>query len=79
MAITGDLFEKEADLEHEDLWTQFSENEQQQRESRRKVLRKADYIVPGHGKMFRNTKKWLRQTVAGGDRIEQLFFERKLW
>ena len=57
VAITGDLFEKEGDLERDDLWKQFSENSELQLENREKVLRIADFIVPGHGKMFRNTRK----------------------
>ena len=57
VAITGDLFEKEEDLQQEALWEQYSENPELQNENREKILRKADFIVPGHGKMFRNTKK----------------------
>ena len=57
VAITGDLFEKEEDLERDDLWMQYSENLALQRENREKILRKADFIVPGHGKMFLNTRK----------------------
>ena len=57
VAITGDLFEKEEDLERDDLWKQYSENPEVQRLNRETILRKADFIVPGHGKIFRNTKK----------------------
>lgn len=57
VAITGDLFEKEDDLERDDYWLQYSENSDLQRESREKVLAIADFIVPGHGKMFKNTRK----------------------
>ena len=57
VAITGDLFEKGEDLAMDQLWTQYSENREQQYQNRLKVLRKADYIVPGHGKMFKNMTK----------------------
>lgn len=57
VAITGDLFEKAADLAREDLWKAYSEHVELQRESREKILHIADYIVPGHGAMFRNTEK----------------------
>ncbi|CAB3987822.1 Hypothetical predicted protein [Paramuricea clavata] len=57
VAITGDLFEKEEDLERDDLWKQFSENPKKQMSNREMILGKADFIVPGHGKIFRNTRK----------------------
>ncbi|XP_028399196.1 metallo-beta-lactamase domain-containing protein 1-like [Dendronephthya gigantea] len=57
VAITGDLFEKAADLAREDLWKAYSEHEELQRDNREKILGIADYIVPGHGAMFRNPRK----------------------
>ena len=57
VAITGDLFEKEGDIEQEGLWMQYSENDELQKKNREVILRKADFIVPGHGKMFKNPKK----------------------
>lgn len=50
VAVCGDLFEHEDD---EKLWAEFSECPEKQRENRRRVLEIADWIVPGHGKMFK--------------------------
>ena len=57
VAITGDLFEKAEDLERDDLWERYTEHKELQKRSREKILRKADFIIPGHGTMFRNTRK----------------------
>jgi len=52
VAVTGDLFESEKDLTDDQLWHQFSEYQEEQQESRRKILDVADYVVPGHGDIF---------------------------
>ncbi|XP_050308325.1 metallo-beta-lactamase domain-containing protein 1 [Anthonomus grandis grandis] len=53
-AITGDLFEKEEDLSDESIWISAgSDSEELQRKNRQKILEIADFIVPGHGSMFR--------------------------
>lgn len=58
VAIVGDLFECEADLDNEKIWLDAgSENPELQRSNREKVLQIADYIVPGHGPMFEVPKK----------------------
>lgn len=52
--VAGDLFEKEEDLTDDQLWLEAgSEDEEQQRVNRQKVLEMADYIIPGHGPMFK--------------------------
>ena len=51
--IAGDLFECEQDLSDEELWRASSEDPVRQARSRALVLRLADFIVPGHGPMFR--------------------------
>ena len=57
MVVAGDLFEKEEDIENPDLWKEAgSENEEVQEKNRNKVLEMADFIVPGHGKMFKVKK-----------------------
>ncbi|KAL1506567.1 hypothetical protein ABEB36_005903 [Hypothenemus hampei] len=57
-AITGDLFEKEEDLENDNIWISAgSDNEQLQRDNREKILKLVDFIVPGHGPMFQVPKK----------------------
>ena len=53
VVVCGDLFECEED---ENLWEEFSECPEKQRESRKRVLEIADWIVPGHGKMFKVKK-----------------------
>ncbi|XP_061194176.1 metallo-beta-lactamase domain-containing protein 1-like [Saccostrea echinata] len=53
VAVTGNLFECFEDLEEPSLWQDVSENPELQQEGRIKVLEKADYIVPAHGKMFK--------------------------
>lgn len=53
VAITGDLFECCEDLENPSLWQDNSEKPEIQEQSRIDVLKMADYIVPGHGKMFK--------------------------
>ncbi|XP_054287228.1 metallo-beta-lactamase domain-containing protein 1-like isoform X1 [Macrosteles quadrilineatus] len=57
VAVVGDLFEREEDLEDPELWRTVagSQSPERQEENRNKVLRLANYIVPGHGPMFRVT------------------------
>ena len=56
--ITGDLFEKEEDIKDESIWREAgSEDPEKQVIHRQKVLSTADFIVPGHGPMFRNAYK----------------------
>ncbi len=57
IAIVGDLFECAEDLENESLWRSCSEMPERQRTSRQEVLDLADFIVPGHGEMFRVAKQ----------------------
>nr|XP_018897532.1 PREDICTED: metallo-beta-lactamase domain-containing protein 1 [Bemisia tabaci]XP_018897533.1 PREDICTED: metallo-beta-lactamase domain-containing protein 1 [Bemisia tabaci]XP_018897534.1 PREDICTED: metallo-beta-lactamase domain-containing protein 1 [Bemisia tabaci]XP_018897536.1 PREDICTED: metallo-beta-lactamase domain-containing protein 1 [Bemisia tabaci]XP_018897537.1 PREDICTED: metallo-beta-lactamase domain-containing protein 1 [Bemisia tabaci]XP_018897538.1 PREDICTED: metallo-beta-lactam len=57
IAIVGDLFENEFDLNDESIWLDAgSENADLQRENRKKILEMADYIIPGHGSMFKNPR-----------------------
>lgn len=48
----GDIFESE----EEDDWEISSEYPEKQRESRGIILNIADWIIPGHGKMFKKKK-----------------------
>ncbi|KAF4528469.1 hypothetical protein B566_EDAN015931 [Ephemera danica] len=59
VAITGDLFEKEEDITDPSLWQNLggSEQPQLQQASRDRILAIANYIVPGHGPMFKNPLK----------------------
>lgn len=54
VAITGDLFENEKDLLDDTIWKSAgSDSEELQIENRQKILEIADWIVPGHGPMFK--------------------------
>lgn len=53
------MFEKEEDLVDETIWmvSAYSEAPKLQELNRNKILLLADYIVPGHGPMFKVTKE----------------------
>ncbi|HCO93727.1 MAG TPA: hypothetical protein DIU00_07230 [Phycisphaerales bacterium] len=51
VAITGDIFECDGDWKKE-AWEPWSKHRETQRKSRERILRIADYIIPGHGDMF---------------------------
>ncbi len=54
--IAGDLFEKEEDLQDPEIWKSAgSDNPELQIKNRNRVLREANFIVPGHGPMFKVT------------------------
>ncbi|XP_022647845.1 metallo-beta-lactamase domain-containing protein 1-like [Varroa destructor] len=59
IAITGDLFETRQDVFDPHIWEHQagSENPVQQAQNRQKVLRIANYIIPGHGPMFEVTEE----------------------
>jgi glyoxylase-like metal-dependent hydrolase (beta-lactamase superfamily II) len=50
--VAGDLFECREDLEDDNLWRSRSEDPERQAASRVRVLRIADFVVPGHGGAF---------------------------
>ena len=51
--ISGDLFECFEDLERPNIWQDNSENSEDQEANRIGMLQVADYIIPGHGPMFK--------------------------
>ena len=53
MSISGDIFECEEDLQDASIWMQNSHNVEDQETSRQTILDIADYIIPGHGPMFK--------------------------
>ncbi|XP_076348525.1 metallo-beta-lactamase domain-containing protein 1-like isoform X2 [Tachypleus tridentatus] len=63
VVIAGDLFEREEDIKDPSLWREIagSENPKLQLQSRERVLDIADYIIPGHGPMFKVTPE-LKET-----------------
>ena len=54
VVVCGDLFEKEND---ENDWKSLSECVKLQEENRARILQLADYVVPGHGAIFRTKQK----------------------
>lgn len=46
------------------MWKPLAWDEKIQEESRRKLLCIADYIVPGHGKMFKVTDSIRRSVIC---------------
>ena len=67
---SGDLFEKEEDIFNDKLWLDAgSEKPELQRHNRSKVAENADFIIPGHGPMFKVTKQYkdvLREQARSG-------------
>lgn len=63
IAIAGDVFIAEEDLNFPMMWKPLAWNEKIQEESRNKLLCISDYIVPGHGKAFRVTNS-IRKSVV---------------
>ncbi|KAH0548958.1 metallo-beta-lactamase domain-containing protein 1 isoform X1 [Cotesia glomerata] len=63
VAIVGDLFEKEADIADPEIWKSVGkkELEKTQAKNRLMIIKSADYIVPGHGPMFKVTEDMIRQ------------------
>lgn len=56
VAITGDLFEYENDWKQAKDWIAFSKQPKSHIKNRAKVWELADFIVPGHGQMFKVDK-----------------------
>lgn len=54
--IAGDLFEFEGDFKNISDWVAFSKEPKQHIKNRAKVWEMADYIVPGHGDIFKVDK-----------------------
>ncbi|XP_026474179.1 metallo-beta-lactamase domain-containing protein 1 [Ctenocephalides felis] len=58
IAITGDLFEKEEDIENPSLWlSSGSDDPKLQKYHRRQIIDMSTYIIPGHGPKFKVTDK----------------------
>jgi len=64
VVIAGDLFESESDIEDANRWIEVSENLAIQAQSRSRVAAVTDYIVPGHGSMFKLTNNH-KKLIAG--------------
>lgn len=55
--LPGDIFEREEDIEHPEVWRSAgSMNPERQENSRSQIADLANYIVPGHGPMFKVTE-----------------------
>lgn len=65
VALAGDLFEKEEDIFNETLWIQAgTEDENLQRENRLRIAETVDYIIPGHGPLFKVTEEMRKKLRA---------------
>ncbi|XP_062596225.1 metallo-beta-lactamase domain-containing protein 1-like [Saccostrea cucullata] len=53
VAVVGNLFRRQEDLEDPALWKRDSINQERQEVSRTNILQMADYTVPGQGPMFK--------------------------
>lgn len=53
VVVSGDIFENQCDRENPNLWRDNSLNPELQERSRRLIASFADYIIPGHGSMFK--------------------------
>lgn len=53
VVISGDIFENAQDRQYANLWRDNSLLPELQERSRNRILSIADYIVPGHGGMFK--------------------------
>jgi len=56
VAVTGDIFENERDHDGKEA-RKYSIDWESQLKSRKRLLEMSDYIIPGHGKMFKVEKK----------------------
>jgi len=59
VAITGDLFEYDKDwlmVDSTKAWEPWSQDKDLQTQSRKKIWKVVDYIVPGHGDIFKVDK-----------------------
>ncbi len=78
VVIAGDIFERDGDWQDRS-WEAWSKKKKDQKESREKILRIADFIVPGHGDIFRSpTFAALELAPAHHDReqIDQFLRQR---
>uniref|UniRef100_A0AC34FPF8 Metallo-beta-lactamase domain-containing protein n=1 Tax=Panagrolaimus sp. ES5 TaxID=591445 RepID=A0AC34FPF8_9BILA len=57
IAIAGDIFISDKDIDFPMMWKKFSHNLSQQEWSRRELICLANFIVPGHGKVFKITSE----------------------
>ena len=60
--IAGDMFTEAAEVFDSEAWESRAFSVEKGRESRRRLLCAADYIIPGHGKQFQVTDR-MRQTM----------------
>lgn len=53
VVVSGDIFENQRDWENPNVWKDNSLKPELQERSRRLIASLADYIIPGHGSMFK--------------------------
>lgn len=58
VGLAGDLFECESDVDDESIWLAAgSQNPNLQRANRARLYSQVDYILPGHGKLFKTLEQ----------------------
>uniref|UniRef100_A0A914P8I9 Metallo-beta-lactamase domain-containing protein n=1 Tax=Panagrolaimus davidi TaxID=227884 RepID=A0A914P8I9_9BILA len=57
IAISGDIFISDKDIDFPMMWKKFSHDIHEQEHSRRELICAANFIVPGHGKVFKVTSE----------------------
>ncbi|XP_045479772.1 metallo-beta-lactamase domain-containing protein 1 [Harmonia axyridis] len=68
IAITGDLFEREEDIIDESIWQSAGSMDViLQSKNRYKILEIADWIIPGHGPMFKVLEEY--RVKGYGDKV----------
>ncbi|XP_044748992.1 metallo-beta-lactamase domain-containing protein 1 [Coccinella septempunctata] len=61
VAVTGDLFEKKEDLFNDHIWRSAGSADMKlQSKNRKLILKRVDWIVPGHGPMFKVLEEYRR-------------------
>lgn len=59
VGLCGDLFERQEDLNDDSIWLGAgSQNPDLQRAHRSSIMRKCDFILPGHGPLFKVEKNY---------------------
>lgn len=58
VGLVGDLFENQDDIQDQSIWLAAgSQNPNLQRANRSRIFNKVDYILPGHGDIFKTSNK----------------------
>uniref|UniRef100_A0A915PWA4 Metallo-beta-lactamase domain-containing protein 1 n=1 Tax=Setaria digitata TaxID=48799 RepID=A0A915PWA4_9BILA len=65
--VSGDVFLRKEDMKYPTMWRPLATNEAEQEESRKRLLCLGDYIIPGHGPLFRVTSNMKQKLNCPSD------------